>query len=151
MRLEITRRADLAIRALVVLAAGDVRLKATDLAQVLGTTTGFVPQVVGPLVRSGWVRSDPGPTGGYRAAVSTDDVTVLEVIEAVDGPTDQGRCVARGGPCGGNLTCALHDAWSQARVVLLEALGTMRLSSVTADVISFGVGDAGAMEQGRGA
>lgn len=131
MRLEITRRADLAVRSLVLLAGGDARLKAAEVAEALGTTPGFIPQVLGPLVRAGWVRSDPGPTGGYRATVALSDVTVLEVIEAVDGPTDQGRCVVSGGPCGGEATCALHDAWSQARAVLLDALGSMPLSTVT--------------------
>lgn len=116
---------------MVLLANGDVRLKAAEVAEALDTTAGFVPQVLGPLVRSGWVRSDPGPTGGYRSVVSLEQLTVLDVIEAVDGPTDQGRCVVSGGPCGGSTTCALHDAWSRAQQVLLDALAAMPLSSVS--------------------
>ena len=44
MRLEITRRAELAVRAMVALGASEGRLKAPDLAEALGTTSGFVPQ-----------------------------------------------------------------------------------------------------------
>lgn len=142
VRLEITRRADLAVRALVLLAASDVRLKAAEVAAALDTTAGFVPQVIGPLVRAGWVRSDPGPTGGYLTVVGLDRLSVLDVIEAVEGPTDQGRCVVSGGPCGGLAECALHDAWSKARAVLLDALASMPLSSITSAGTPVGLDDA---------
>ena len=95
VRLEITRRAELAIRALALLTGSSERVKASALAESLGTTVKFVPQVLGPLVRAGWVQSDPGPTGGYRSQVDVGDVSVLQVIEAVDGATDVGRCVVR--------------------------------------------------------
>ena len=85
MRLDITQRADLAVRALVVLDQSAARLKSSDLAAALGTTAGFVPQVMGPLVRHGWVHSVPGPTGGYEPLVEVDTLNVLEVVEAVEG------------------------------------------------------------------
>lgn len=124
MRLEVTRRADLAAQALVALSVAEGRMKSAELATRLDTTSGFVPQVVGPLVEREWVRSDPGPTGGYTALVSLDDVSVLDVIEAVDGPTDTGRCVVEGRPCAGRNTCSLHKAWSHARESLLAELRT---------------------------
>ena len=68
MRLEVTRRSDLAIRALLALHAGPERTKAAQLAEQVGTTKGFLTQVMNPLVQQGWVRSEPGPTGGYVAA-----------------------------------------------------------------------------------
>lgn len=115
---------------MVLLASTDRRVKAAEVAEALSTTPGFVPQVLAPLVRAGWVRSDPGPTGGYRALIPLSQLSVLEVVEAVDGPTDRARCVVSGAPCGGESTCALHDAWAGARVVLMDALRSMPLSSV---------------------
>src|SRR5262245_494536 len=100
MRLEISRRADLAVRALLAIDRAPDRIKADALAADLATTAGFVPQVVGPLVKRGWVRSDPGPRGGYSAVVALERVSVLDVIEAIDGPTDVGQCVVADGPCG---------------------------------------------------
>lgn len=130
MRLEITRKADLAVRALAALGAADGRLKSPALAEALGTTSGFVPQVIGPLVRAGWVRSDPGPTGGYALAVALDEVNVLEVIEAVDGATDQGRCVVADRACDGEAPCALHVAWATARRELTTVLHRTSLAEV---------------------
>jgi Rrf2 family protein len=131
MRLEVTRRADLAVRALGLLADGR-RMKASDLATALVTTTGFVPQVVGPLVKAGWVRSDPGPTGGYVLAVDPRTLSVLDVVEAVDGPTDAGRCVVADRPCGRGGECALHGAWARARSDLMATLRSMPVAEAVA-------------------
>ena len=123
MRLEVTRRAGLAVRALAVLSPPGTRVKAGEMAEVLGTTPGFVPQVAGPLVKAGWVRSIPGPTGGYALTPAAAHVSVLDVVEAIDGPTDSERCVVEGHPCGSAGTpCALHAAWAGARAALIEQL-----------------------------
>jgi len=134
VRLEISRRADLAVRALLLIAAADDRVKAEELAGRLDTTTGFVPQVVGPLVKRGWVRSDPGPRGGYSGSVDIDAVSVLQVIEAVDGPTDVGRCVVADGPCGRAPHCALHVAWADAREQLMAQLDATSLAVLAGGV-----------------
>jgi len=129
MRLEITRRADLAVRALALIGSSGARWKSIDLAGELGTTTDFVPQIVGPLVKTGWLRSDPGPTGGYTSIVALDDVSVLQVIEAVDGPTDAGRCVVADRPCTAATPCTLHLAWARARPELLRVLAETPVSA----------------------
>ena len=126
-----TRRAELAIRALAVLGDAGGRTKASVLADELDTTVAFVPQVLQPLVRAGWVASEPGPTGGYRCLVGLDEVSVLEVIEAVDGATDVGRCVAADRPCRAAEPCVLHTAWGRARSELVGALRATPMSGVS--------------------
>lgn len=133
MRLEVTRRADLAVRALVALARQNGRLKAGALAAALDTTAGFVPQVMGPLVRAGWVHSEPGPSGGYALGTALDQLSVLQVVEEIDGPTDTGRCVVANRPCDDQHPCALHAAWSRARDELLASLAAMSLASLAED------------------
>lgn len=121
MRLEVTRKSDLAVRALRALADGG-RMKGPALAESIGSTAGFVAQVLNPLVRAGWVRSDPGPTGGYVLTTRLDTVSVLAVVEAIEGPTDSGRCVLADRPCNELGACALHGAWMRARAKLIEEL-----------------------------
>ncbi|MBK9177987.1 MAG: Rrf2 family transcriptional regulator [Acidimicrobiales bacterium] len=132
MRLEVSRRADLATRALLVLGRSGRRSKSPELARRVGTTPGFLSQVMAPLVARRWVRSDPGPTGGYAAVVDLDAVSVLDVIEAVEGPTDAGRCVLEDRACSGAGPCALHVPWSRARAQLLGELAGTPLSSLAA-------------------
>ena len=121
MRLEVTRRADLAVRVIGLLADGE-QIKGSDLAAGLGASPGFMAQVVGPLVKTGWVRSEPGPTGGYVLDRAASSISVLDVVEAVDGPTDSGRCVVADRRCGRGPECALHVAWTRARAELMESL-----------------------------
>jgi Rrf2 family protein len=129
MRLSVTRRADLATRAVVVLAsAGDGKRKAADLARTLDASPGFLAQAMTPLVTRGWVRSEPGPTGGYRLAADPDSLSVRQVIEAVEGPTDTAGCVLEDRPCAGGEQCALHVPWSRARAVLLDQLAATPVS-----------------------
>jgi Rrf2 family iron-sulfur cluster assembly transcriptional regulator len=122
MRLEVTRKSDLAVRAMQVLAGARGRVKGPALADAVGSTSGFVSQVLNPLVRQGWVRSDPGPSGGYSLAVGLGEVSVLAVIEAIEGPTATGRCVLADRPCDETGTCALHVPWMRARTLLLSEL-----------------------------
>ncbi len=131
VRLEITRRAELAVRALALVAGSGARWKGSAIAAELGTTDRFVPQVLAPLVRAGWLHSEPGPNGGYVAQVALGEISVLEVIEAVDGMTDTGRCVVADGPCSTTEPCILHVAWADARGELLGSLRATPLSSLS--------------------
>lgn len=121
MRLEITRKSDLAVRALCSLQDSG-RVKGPDLAKRIGTSPAFLAQVMAPLVQAEWVHSDRGPTGGYELMVDLSKLSILELIEEIEGPTDNGRCVLRGGSCPTDQYCALHDAWLPARSALLQTL-----------------------------
>lgn len=130
MKLEITRRAELAVRALALLNRTGQRFGAEALADALGTTVGFVPQVVGPLVKAGWVQAGTGPSGGYASLVELNGVTMMDVIEAVDGATSINRCVIADHGCRPVVPCLMHSVWREARSELVRALSATAMSSV---------------------
>jgi Rrf2 family protein len=123
MRLELTRSSDLAIKALGEVAGREEPVKLADLADLVGTTPAFLAKIARPLVARGWLESTPGPHGGYSPG-RLAEASVLDVIESVEGPTETGKCVLRGGPCGGADTCSLHDPWTAARSALIQALAS---------------------------
>ena len=133
MRLEVTRKSDLAVRALIALARSGRRLKASALADATGATAGFVPQVISPLVRKGWVSSDPGPTGGYSLRVDATTISVLNVIEAVEGVTDTVNCVLEDRACNDQGHCSLHVPWSRSRELLLTGLREVSIADLLED------------------
>jgi len=94
----------------------------SGLAHRVGTTASFLSQVMAPLVKAGWVRSDRGPGGGYQLNDSALQTRLLEVIEVTEGPVIGGRCVLSDGPCPGEETCPIHAAWLEARNVLVGGL-----------------------------
>lgn len=132
MRLEITRRTDLATRALLELERLGRRTKSAELAERVGTTPGFLSQAMAAPVAAGWVRSEPGPTGGYLLVADLADVSVLDVIEATEGPTEGGRCVLEDRDCADGSICALHQPWARARAVLTQQLADSPLSTLVA-------------------
>ncbi len=128
MRLEVTRKCDLAVQALHFLNTTHARVKGTELAEAIDSTPGFLSQVLNPLIHNGWVRSDPGPTGGYSLVVSLSDISILQVIEAVEGPTSTDRCVLSDRPCNAKGPCAMHIPWTKARTQLLFELDSMSVA-----------------------
>jgi len=123
MRLEMTKKSDLALKAMRCIGDDEGETVAGKLlADKLGITTHYLPQMISPLVKAGWVSSTPGPRGGYRLIVSLDDVSVLEVIEVIEGSIEDQGCVQRGIPCPEFDLCALHDPWQKAKEAMLMEL-----------------------------
>lgn len=128
MRLELAQRTDLALRAMQLLCSSGERVPGSKLAEKLGTTHQYLPQIMSPLVRHRWVSSSRGPHGGYKLEVGLPTITVLDLIEAMEGPTDTHTCVLSGQTCDASDPCAMHGAWSQARDALLAQLSSISLA-----------------------
>ncbi len=122
MRLELSSRTDVALRALRYLDDAGERRSNADVAAAIGASPQYLPQVMAPLVRSGWVRSARGPGGGYRLHADLGRLTLRQLIEAVEGPTEDGRCVLEDALCPQYEQCALHVPWQRARAALLAEL-----------------------------
>ncbi len=127
------KKTELALQAILFLASNEREepTKGASLAAQVGTTASYLPEVMRPLVQAGWVSSDPGPLGGYALATDPQSITLLMLIEAVEGPTRDDRCVLRGTPCPAEDVCAVHGAWSRAREALLVELDETSLSAMT--------------------
>jgi Rrf2 family transcriptional regulator, iron-sulfur cluster assembly transcription factor len=129
MKLELKPRTDLTLRTVAAL-TDERRWRAAELADAVGTTPGYLAHVMGPLTRAGWVKSVPGPTGGHELVADLGTVSLLDLIEAVEGPTDDGRCVMAARACPAPEPCALHESWVRARVAMTAELAATPLSSV---------------------
>ena len=133
MRLELTKKTDLAFQALESIAAcGSGRVSGSVLAEVLEVSPQYLPHVMAPLTRAGWVSSVSGPHGGYQLAVDLDDVSLLDLVEAVEGPVETSRCLHLGPLHRSGQDCALHRPWMRAREALIAELASTRLSDITA-------------------
>lgn len=132
MKLELMPRTDLTLRTIAALTDGE-RWRAADLAERVGTTAAYLAHVIGPLTKAGWVHSAPGPTGGHRLVADLGTVSLLDIIEAVEGPTDDGRCVMANRPCPAPEPCAVHETWLRARSALTDELASTSLASITTE------------------
>jgi Rrf2 family protein len=134
MRLELTRRGDYAVRAMLALATRDRRepTSVPEIAAAMDIPVGFLPRVMGQLVHAGLVTSTAGRRGGYSLARRAIPITLLEVIEAVEGDSRRQTCVLRGGPCRPDGTCQVHDAFFGAQAALLDRLRAVTLEDLVA-------------------
>ena len=132
MRLELKPRTDLTLRTITALTDGR-RWQAAQLAEHVGTSAAYLAHIVGPLTKAGWVNSVPGPTGGHQLVADLSSISLLELIEAVEGPTDDGRCVMASQACPAPEPCAIHDTWIRARAALAAELASTSLRSITDD------------------
>lgn len=134
MRLELGRRADYAIRAATDLARHaeqGTRRKAQAIAEEMAIPTSYAPQILAELVRAGLAASFAGRHGGYVLARDPEDITLLQVLHAVDGDVVSTSCVLRAGPCRVDDVCAVHMSWSRAQYALLDSLAEVSLGDLT--------------------
>jgi Rrf2 family protein len=131
MRLELTKRADYAIRTVLALArTDDERLSVRRIAAEQEIPERFLPQVMGDLVRAGLVEGTIGRNGGYRLTRPAADVSLLNIVEAVEGDSRRRTCVLRGGPCARSGVCDVHDAFAAAQEALLAELADARVGDL---------------------
>ena len=131
MRLELTKKTDLAFQALQTIAAADGgRVTGATLADELDISSQYLPHVMAPLTRRGWVASVSGPHGGYTLDVDLGSVTFLDLIGAVEGPIDESRCLHQGPIHEHGDECPLHEPWTRARSALLADLDDTDLASM---------------------
>jgi Rrf2 family protein len=133
MNLALTRRADYTVRAALALArdfdlAGYTKIR--EVAERMGLPARYTPQILMLLARAGLAEARAGRDGGYRLARPPDEITLLEVVEAAEGPLRTERCTLSGGPCHWEDMCALHPAWDEATQALRDSLGAASLASV---------------------
>jgi Rrf2 family transcriptional regulator, iron-sulfur cluster assembly transcription factor len=129
---ELTKRGDYAVRAMLALACGrgERLLSAPRIAEEMTIPPRFLPQVMGDLVRAGLVTSEPGRAGGYRLARPASAISLLTIIEAIEGDSRRKTCVLRGGPCAEDGLCAVHAAFFAAEDALVRALDDVTLADV---------------------
>lgn len=127
MRLTVSKRTDLAIRAYRYLHEHPGRIPGRQVAEAVGTSVPFLSQVLTPLVAAGWIDSRTGPSGGYALRNVADELTLLEVVQAVEGPMVDGQCVLDHSECNRSNPCVLHFMWSGARTSLMDSLRRVRV------------------------
>jgi Rrf2 family transcriptional regulator, iron-sulfur cluster assembly transcription factor len=133
VRVELSLRGDYAVRAMLALAAhrGNGWLSAPLIAERMAIPVRFLPHVLTDLSRAGLVIGRPGRTGGYRLAIPAEQINLLGVVEAVEGPAVPSRCVLRGGPCGRDGRCAVHEAFADATTTVRAELQRWNLAELS--------------------
>ncbi len=124
MRVALGRKGDYAVRALLDLAAheGSERRKAREIAAAMDIPDRYLTQILAELVAEGLLTAMAGPDGGYSLARGSETITLLDAVEAAEGPILLDECVLRGGACEWDEVCPIHVPWSRAQQALIAEL-----------------------------
>lgn len=121
--MQITRQADYAVRAVLHLARnGDQRTATSTIAEEQRIPPSFLAKIVSQLSIAGLLHTSRGARGGVTLARNAKDITLLEVIEAIDGPIQLNECVGDSGACAFDDNCPLRPVWCEAQEELVTRL-----------------------------
>ena len=132
MSLQITRRADYAVRTMIeVVRSGDgAPVLTQEVAARQGIPAPFLAKIVLALTRGGLLRSYRGAGGGITLARPAESITLLQVVEAVDGPIAVSSCVLWPEECSRSGVCPVHEIWCEARTLLVNRLKETTLAEL---------------------
>lgn len=106
--------------------------KIREVAAEMHLPLSYTPQLLGTLARAGLAEAKAGRVGGYRLARPPREISVLEVMEAAEGPLASRRCAIRGGPCRREDVCALHPTIVRAVEAVRSTLAATSLAELAA-------------------
>lgn len=122
--MQITRQADYAVRAVLHLAkAGNSERSATStIAKEQNIPPSFLAKIISQLSIAGLLHTSRGARGGVTLARDPRDITLLEVVEAIDGPIQLNECVGNNGACTFDADCPIKPVWCDAQDELVKRL-----------------------------
>ena len=121
--LRVTKLTDYASVVLTVLASDPAAvLSASELAERAGLEVPTVAKLLKPLAQAGLVEGFRGANGGYKLARDAADISLVEIVEAMEGPLGMTECSVHAGQCGIEDSCGVRANWRRINDVVADAL-----------------------------
>ena len=130
--MQITRQADYAIRAVLYLArlGPNQRAATRTVAQEQRIPPSFLAKIISQLSIAGLLHTSRGARGGVSLAHEPKEVSLLDVVEAIDGPILLNECVAETGACNFRDDCPLKPIWCEVQEHLVKRLRETKFDQV---------------------
>jgi Rrf2 family protein len=135
VEMTLSKRGDYVVRSALCLArayASGEHRKIREVVAEMDVPQTFASQILADLVRAGIATSRAGKSGGYRLVRPPEEVSLLEVVEAGEGPLRSERCALGEGPCRWEQVCPLHETWGAAIGALRQHLAATSLAEIAA-------------------
>ena len=129
--MRLTTKGRYAVTAILDLALHDAQgpVNLADISKRQEISLAYLEQLFAKLRRKGLVESSRGPGGGYRLKKAAEDISVADVINAVDEQVDATRCGGQQN-CQGDLRCLTHDLWQDLSDQISSFLGGITLGEL---------------------
>jgi Rrf2 family protein len=112
----VTRKTDYAIRCILYLARDDDQVaNVTEVSRNMHIPKTFLAKIFQRLVKAGLVESIRGMNGGFRLAKKPADISLLDIMAAIQGPVGINVCAVNSKKCRRSSTCSVHPVWVELR------------------------------------
>ncbi len=131
--MELTRKGDYAIRGIIYLAGQppDKISLLSDIAAAVDVPQTFLAKIFQQFSKTGIVKSFRGTGGGFLLAGPPESISLLQVVEAVEGPILPNRCTLKQGECERDSFCTVHPVWMQVQQQVRGILAGITLKDLT--------------------
>jgi Rrf2 family protein len=128
--MQITRQADYALRAVVYLSQLDENEKAATsiIAKEQKIPPSFLAKIISQLSIAGLIHTSRGARGGVSLAKPANEISILDVVESIDGPIFLNECTKSSSDCQFLGSCPLQEIWCEARTALVDKLANAKFS-----------------------
>ena len=109
------------------------RVAAPTLARSIQAPESFVSKILQQMVQGGMITSHRGAGGGFQLAVLPDEVSLLDVVERVEGPLQINLCLEGEASCDFSSWCGAHPIWNEAQAALKKVLASASIAQLAQD------------------
>lgn len=151
--MQLTRQGDYAVRAVLDLAIRDFyegpgTLQASQqVAQRQGIPKAFLNKIIQALVRAGIIETLRGAAGGIRLARPAKEITLRQIVEAMEGTIALNRCLIGPLSCDRMQGCPVHPIWIRAQQAFLRELEQVTLEDIARQAAGASAAEAGDASQ----
>lgn len=129
---QVSRRLDYAVRILVELGGypPEVLVNTRVIAKGTGVPKAYLHKITADLVKAGLVHTTSGPAGGLNLLRTPKDITMLQIMEAMEGPLLLNICLLRPRECPRDVVCPAHGFWGNLQATVCQQLQATTLESL---------------------
>ena len=138
---KINRRTDYAIRVGVALAKrpAGTRLATRTIQAEMLIPRPFLQRIIAELCQAGLLLTYPGPSGGIQLARPANQITLQDIVAAMDGPLCISDCISIPGDCPLGSACPVRKRWGRLQTALLNELARTSLLDLAQEALGSGI------------
>lgn len=136
--MKLTRAGEYGIRGMLYLAM-QPQDRVTLLSEISNTQNipeSYLSKIFQILTRAGLVRSHRGFKGGYTLGLPSEEITIKDIIEGIEGPIALNRCAIEDSTCSEDADCLIQDVWKDAQNAMIGVLEGTTLADLVEKSLS---------------
>jgi Rrf2 family iron-sulfur cluster assembly transcriptional regulator len=131
-----SRQCEYALQAVMYLALKPEGEKTSikELTRKINIPYHFLAKILQNLTRKGLLISQKGPTGGFALKMPAKEITLYQIVEAIDGAEFKSNCILGFPECSDEKPCAVHEKWGSLREGIYKMLVTKNIAQMARDM-----------------